>query len=147
MKKVVVANDQGAVELTASIVEHLKEQGFEVNYLGIGEPVSVDYPDMAKAACEEFKKGGYEFGVLCCGTGIGISICANKIDGIRCALPQNCYAATMCKEHNDANFIAFGGRIDYPQPVLDMLDSYIKASVSMDERHVRRRTKMMALEK
>ena len=147
MKKVVVANDQGAVELTASIVEHLKEQGFEVNYLGVGEPVSVDYPDMAKAACEEFKKGGYEFGVLCCGTGIGISICANKIDGIRCALPQNCYAATMCKEHNDANFIAFGGRIDYPQPVLDMLDSYIKASVSMDERHVRRRTKMMALEK
>ena len=147
MKKVVVANDQGAVELTASIVEHLKKQGFEVNYLGIGEPVSVDYPDMAKAACEEFKKGGYEFGVLCCGTGIGISICANKIDGIRCALPQNCYAATMCKEHNDANFIAFGGRIDYPQPVPDMLDSYIKASVSMDERHVRRRTKMMALEK
>lgn len=147
MKKVVVANDQGAVELTASIVEHLKKQGFEVNYLGIGEPVSVDYPDMAKAACEEFKKGGYEFGVLCCGTGIGISICANKIDGIRCALPQNCYAATMCKEHNDANFIAFGGRIDYPQPVLDMLDSYINTDVSMDERHVRRRAKMMALEK
>lgn len=147
MKKVVVANDQGAVELTASIVEHLKEQGFEVNYLGIGEPVSVDYPDMAKAACEEFKKGGYEFGVLCCGTGIGISICANKIDGIRCALPQNCYAATMCKEHNDANFIAFGGRIDYPQPVLDMLDAYINTDVSMDKRHVRRRAKMMALEK
>ena len=147
MKKVVVANDQGAVELTASIVEHLKKQGFEVNYLGIGEPVSVDYPDMAKAACEEFKKGGYEFGVLCCGTGIGISICANKIDGIRCALPQNCYAATMCKEHNDANFIAFGGRIDYPQPVLDMLDAYINTDVSMDERHVRRRAKMMALEK
>lgn len=147
MKKVVVANDQGAVELTASIVEHLKKQGFEVNYLGIGEPVSVDYPDMAKAACKEFKKGGYEFGVLCCGTGIGISICANKIDGIRCALPQNCYAAAMCKEHNDANFIAFGGRIDYPQPVLDMLDSYINTDVSMDERHVRRRAKMMALEK
>ena len=147
MKKVVVANDQGAVELTASIVEHLKKHGYEVNYLGIGKPVSVDYPDMAKVACEEFKKGGYEFGVLCCGTGIGISICANKIEGIRCALPQNCYAATMCKEHNDANFIAFGGRIDYPQPVLDMLDAYINTPVSMDERHVRRRAKMMALEK
>ncbi len=147
MKKVVVANDQGAVELTASIVEHLKKHGYEVTYLGTGEPVSVDYPDMARAACEEFKKGGYEFGVLCCGTGIGISICANKIDGIRCALPQNCYAATMCKEHNDANFIAFGGRIDYPQPVLDMLDAYIKTPISMDERHVRRRAKMMALEK
>lgn len=147
MKKAVVANDQGAVELASSIVSYLKENGYEVNYLGVGEPVSVDYPDMAKAACEEFKKGGYEFGVLCCGTGIGISICANKIDGIRCALPQNCYAARMCKEHNDANFIAFGGRIDYQEPVLAMLKAYMDTQVSMDERHVRRREKMMALER
>lgn len=146
MKKVVVANDQGAVELTASIVSYLEERGYEVKYLGVGEPVSIDYPDMAKAACDEFNRGGYEFGVLCCGTGIGISICANKINGIRCALPQNCYAARMCKEHNDANFIAFGGRIDYQEKVLDILASYMDAAVSMDDRHVRRRSKMMALE-
>ena len=146
MKKVVVANDHGAVELTASIVKYLQDKGYEVNYLGVAEKKSVDYPLMAKAACEEFKKGGYDFGVLCCGTGIGISMSANKIHGIRCALPQNCYAAKMTKEHNDANFIAFGGRINYPESVFDMLDAYINAEVSPEERHAKRREEMIALE-
>lgn len=146
MSKVVVANDHGAVELTARIVSFLKSEGYEVNYLGTAENKSVDYPDMAKLACDEFNRGGYEFGVLCCGTGIGISISANKIRGIRCALPQNVFAATMAKEHNDANFIAFGGRIDYQDDVLDMVKAYITTQVSQDERHARRRAKMMALE-
>jgi len=147
MPKVVVANDHGAVELTASIVDFLRSEGYEVNYLGTAENKSVDYPDMAELACREYLKGGYEFGILCCGTGIGISISANKIHGIRCALPQNCFAAQMAKEHNDANFIAFGGRIDYKDSVLDMVKSYISTEVSQDERHARRRAKMMALEK
>ena len=146
MPKVVVANDHGAVELTAAIVEYLKNRGFEVNYLGTAENKSVDYPDMAELACTEFLKGDYDFGVLCCGTGIGISISANKIHGIRCALPQNCFAAQMAKEHNAANFIAFGGRIDYQESVMDMLDAYIDAQISQDERHARRRAKMMLLE-
>ena len=146
MPKVVVANDHGAVELTARIVSFLKSEGFEVNYLGTAENKSVDYPDMAKLAGDEFNKGGYEFGVLCCGTGIGISISANKIRGIRCALPQNIFAATMAKEHNDANFIAFGGRIDYQDDVLDMVKAYISTQASQDERHARRRAKIMALE-
>ena len=146
MSKVVVANDHGAVELTATIVEFLKNRGFEVNYLGTAENKSVDYPDMAELACTEYLKGNYEFGVLCCGTGIGISISANKIHGIRCALPQNCFAAQMAKEHNAANFIAFGGRIDYQESVTDMLGAYIDAQISQDERHARRRAKMMLLE-
>lgn len=146
MSKVVVANDHGAVELTARIVDFLKQKGFEVNYLGTAENKSVDYPDMAELACTEFLKGDYEFGVLCCGTGIGISISANKIHGIRCALPQNCFAAQMAKEHNSANFIAFGGRIEYQDDVLDMLGTYIDAQISQDERHARRRAKMMLLE-
>ena len=146
MSKVVVANDHGAVELTARIVSFLKSEGFEVNYLGTSENRSVDYPDMAELACTEFLKGDYEFGVLCCGTGIGISISANKIHGIRCALPQNCFAAQMAKEHNAANFIAFGGRIDYQDSVTDMLGAYIDAQISQEERHARRRAKMMLLE-
>ena len=146
MSKVVVANDHGAVELTARIVEYLENRGFEVNYLGTAENKSVDYPDMAELACTEFLKGDYEFGVLCCGTGIGISISANKFHGIRCALPQNCFAAQMAKEHNAANFIAFGGRIEYQDDVLDMLGTYIDAQISQDERHARRRAKMMLLE-
>ena len=146
MPKVVVANDHGAVELTARIVDFLRQRGFEVNYLGTTENKSVDYPDMAELACTEFKKGDYEFGVLCCGTGIGISISANKIKGIRCALPQNSFAARMAKEHNAANFIDFGGRIDYQEDVLDMLAAYIDAQISQEERHARRRAKMMFLE-
>lgn len=146
MPKVVVANDHGAIELTARIVDFLKSEGYEVNYLGVTENKSVDYPDMAKIACDEYLKGGYEFGIVCCGTGIGISMSANKIDGIRCALPQNIYAATMAKEHNDANFLAFGGRIDYQEDVLDMIKAFISTQASQDERHARRRAKIMALQ-
>lgn len=146
MKKVVLANDHGAVELSLHIKEHLIERGFEVNHLGVATPEAVDYPDMAKAACNEFLKGGYEFGVLCCGTGIGISISANKIVGILCALPQNTFAAEMAKSHNNANFIAFGGRIAYSDPVFEMLDKFIDTPFE-GGRHARRVSKMMALEK
>ena len=146
MPKVVVANDHGAVELAARIVSYLKDRGCEVNYLGTAENKSVDYPDMADLACREYLKGGYDFGIVCCGTGIGISICANKIRGIRCALPQNVFAATMAREHNDANFLAFGGRIDYQDDVLDMVAAYMDTQVSQEDRHARRRAKMMALE-
>lgn len=146
MKKVVIANDHGAVELSKKLGEHLENLGYEVNWLGTKTDDSVDYPDMAKLACDEFKKGGYEFGILCCGTGIGISLSANKIKGIRCALPQNCFAAQMAKQHNNANFIAFGGRIDYPEDPIKMLDAYVNEKASDDERHVRRVNKMMALE-
>lgn len=146
MKKVVVANDHGAVELTERLVKYLEEIGYEVNWFGTKTTDSVDYPVMAKAACEEYLKGGYEFGILCCGTGIGISLCANKIHGIRCALVQNSFAAEKTKEHNHSNFIAFGGRIDYPEDPIDMLDAYIRTEESQDPRHLRRLEMMMALE-
>ena len=89
MKKIVMANDHGAVDLALKMKAHLKEKGFGVNHLGTTDTASVDYPDMAQKAVEEFRKGDYEFGVLLCGTGIGISISANKMHGVRCALPQN----------------------------------------------------------
>lgn len=146
MAKVVVANDHGAVALTARLIARLKERGFDVTYLGVDHEESVDYPDKAKEAAEEFLKGGYDFGVLCCGTGIGISMSANKIKGILCALPQNIYAARMAKEHNAANFIAFGGRIEYPEDPVKMLDAYIDAEVSPEVRHANRRKKMCSLE-
>lgn len=145
MKKVVVANDHGAVDITKRIVEHLTKRGYSVNHLGVTSTDSVDYPDMAAQACGEFLAGGYEFGVVACGTGIGISISANKINGIRCALPQNVFAATMAKSHNNANFIAFGGRIEYTEPVEKMLDAFIDSPVE-GGRHTKRVNKMMALE-
>ena len=143
--KVVMANDHGAVELAARLRKHLEDRGFEVMYLGTESTESVDYPDKAEECVNEFRKGGYEFGVLLCGTGIGISISANKMAGIRCALPQTRYSAEMTKRHNDANFIAFGGRIDYKEPVTKILDAYIDAEFE-GGRHQRRIDKMMALE-
>ncbi|MDD5972710.1 MAG: ribose 5-phosphate isomerase B [Spirochaetales bacterium] len=145
MPKVVVANDHGAVELAQRLIEHLKERGYEVTYLGTDKNESVDYPDKAKEACQEYLKGGYEFGIVLCGTGIGISISANKIKGIRCSLLTDCYSAEMTKRHNNPNFIAFGGRVDYKDDPVKMLDSFIDARFE-GGRHQKRIDKMMALE-
>lgn len=142
--KAVIANDHGGVQLAAEILRHLSARGIETTYLGTDKEESVDYPDYAEKAVNEYRNGGYDFGVLVCGTGIGISISANKMDGIRCALPQNSYAAEMTKRHNNANFIAFGGRIEYQEPVTAILDAYIDAEFE-GGRHQRRIDKMMAL--
>lgn len=144
MKKVVLANDHGGLDLALRIKKHLETRGFSVNHIGCYDSAAVDYPDMADKAVSEFKKGDYEFGVVVCGTGIGISVRANKHNGIVCALPQNAFASSMAKEHNNANFIAFGGRIEYPDSVEKILDAYTDTTPSHDERHVRRRAKLNA---
>ncbi len=143
--KCVLANDHGAVELAKRILTHLEERGIEVKYLGVAEEISVDYPDKAKEASEEFFKGPYDFGILLCGTGIGISIAANKIKGIRCALLSDTYTAKMAKEHNNANMIALGGRVSYKEDPLKIIDSYLDASF-LGGRHQRRIDKITALE-
>lgn len=145
MKKIVIASDHGAVELKDEIVAFLRNKNFEIIDLGAHGSDSVDYPDMALLACNEFKKGGYDFGVLLCGTGIGVSIAANKVKGVRCALIYDLFSAEMAKAHNDANFIAFGGRIKYPTPVTGMLDKFINTAFD-GGRHERRIAKMMAIE-
>lgn len=145
MKKIVIASDHGAVDLKDEIVTVLKKKNFEVTDMGTDGNAAVDYPDIALAACNEFKKGGYEFGILLCGTGIGVSITANKVKGIRCALIFDLFTAEMAKAHNNANFIAFGGRIKYPVPVIDMIEKFINTTFAAD-RHERRIAKMMAIE-
>ena len=114
--------------------------------MGINSDDSVDYPDIAVIACTEFKKGGYDFGILLCGTGIGMSITANKIKGIRCAQVFDLFTAEMAKSHNDANFIAFGGRIKYSVPVTKMIDKFMDTKFA-GERHSRRVSKIMDVEK
>ncbi len=143
--KVVVANDHGAVELAARVVKHLRERNIEVTYLGTDKEESVDYPDQAEKAVNEYRKGGYDFGIVLCGTGIGISISANKMNGIRCALLQDTYSAEKTKQHNNSNFIAFGGRVEYKEPVEKIIDAYIDAEFE-GGRHERRIEKMMALQ-
>ena len=143
--KVVMANDQGAVELAAKMKKHLEDRGYEVNYLGIDHEESIDYPDQAEKCCNEYLKGGYEFGVVLCGTGIGISMAANKIKGIRCALVQDKYSSEKAKQHNNANILSFGGRVEYKEDPMEILDAFIDASFE-GGRHQRRVDKIMALE-
>lgn len=135
--RIVIANDHGAVALKQEILAHLRGLGHEVKNLGVDDETSVDYPDMATAAAAEYKKGGYDFGILCCGSGIGISIAANKVKGIRCAQVFDLYTAEMGKRHNDANFLAFGGRVSYPLPVTALIDAYMATSFE-GGRHSRR---------
>lgn len=142
--KVIIANDHGAVTLKTRLMNYMQSKGITVVNLGTDDEVSVDYPDIARSACTEYLKGGYDFGVLLCGTGIGISIAANKIDGIRAALPQNSYAAQMAREHNNANFLVFGGRIDYPEAPETILDAYLNAFYDPKSRHGRRVAKLSA---
>ncbi len=145
MKKVVLGADHGGYELKDRIAEFLKNKGYEIKDMGVNSSDSVDYPDFAEKTAREFLSGDYDFGVVCCGTGIGISISANKVKGIRCALPQNVFAARMSREHNNANMIAFGGRIEYPEPVEDMVEAFISAKFQ-GGRHERRVNKIMAIE-
>jgi ribose 5-phosphate isomerase B len=145
MKKIVIACDHGAVDLKNEIIAFLKKKDFEVTDLGTQGSAAVDYPDMALAACNEFKKGGYELGILLCGTGIGVTMAANKVKGIRCALISDLFSAEMAKSHNNANFIAFGGRIKYAVPVEKMIKKFLTTTFAGD-RHERRIAKMMAIE-
>lgn len=146
MKRVVLANDHAAVELASKLRAHLETRGFQVDWLGTKSADNpVDYPDMAAAACNAYLSGTYEFGVLCCGTGIGISIAANKISGIRCSLPQNLFAATASAKHNNPNFYAFGGRIEYQDDPVLMLDAFIDTPYE-GGRHDARIEKITSLE-
>ncbi|MDD3981747.1 MAG: RpiB/LacA/LacB family sugar-phosphate isomerase [Spirochaetales bacterium] len=125
---IVIANDHGAVELKKRIALWLTQKGHTVKNLGTDSEDRVDYPDMAKVAVKEFKLGGYDLGILLCGTGIGISIAANRHSGVRCALIHDSFTALMAKEHNNANFIALGGRVQYRERPEDLLELFMNAS-------------------
>lgn len=143
---IVIGSDHGAFELKAVLKEHLSAKGIEVEDCGTFDGGSVDYPDIAEKVCEKVKSGNFEFGILLCGTGIGISIAANKIDGIRCALVNNEYSAEKAKQHNNANVIAMGGRVLGPDLAKNILDAFMNASFE-GGRHQNRIDKIHALEK
>jgi len=143
--KVVIGVDHGALHIKKIIIDHMEQRGFQIKDVGVFSEESVDYPDKAVDAVKEFRRGEYDFGIVCCGTGIGISISANKMKGITCAMLQNSFAAQMAREHNNVNFIAFGGRIDYTEPIEKILDSFIDAEFA-GGRHLQRVKKMNNLE-
>ncbi|WGK68108.1 RpiB/LacA/LacB family sugar-phosphate isomerase [Candidatus Haliotispira prima] len=144
-EEVVIAGDHSSPELKRRLSRYLEQRGYQVDDLGVYNSDSVNYAEFAEKACLKYLEGGYAFGVLVCGTGIGISISANKVRGIRCALPQNVFAAGMTKKHNDANFIAFGARIEYSESPEEILGAYLDAAFE-GGRHAIRVEYMMGLE-
>jgi ribose 5-phosphate isomerase B len=124
---ILIANDHGAVDLKKRIELWLSQKGHTARNLGVDSEERVDYPDIARMAVQEFKQGGFDFGILLCGTGIGISIAANRQPGIRCALVHDSFTALMAKEHNNANFIALGGRVQYRERPEDFLEVFMNA--------------------
>lgn len=145
MGKIIIASDHGAVALKEEIISFLMTKNYIIKDMGVNCEDSVDYPDIAVEACREFKNGGYDCGILLCGTGIGMSLAANKIKGIRCALVHDLFTAEMAKAHNNANFITFGGRVKYSVPVTDMIEKFLNANFE-GGRHERRIAKIMDIE-
>ncbi len=135
---IAIGSDHGGWELKQEIMAHLKERGLAYWDFGTYTSDSCDYPVYGKAVAQAVASGEYEFGILICGTGIGISITANKVPGIRAALCGDCFSAEATRAHNDANILALGGRVTGAGLALKIVDTFLDTPFSGDERHVRR---------
>ena len=145
MKKIAIACDHGGYELKLDIIKHLESRGFEVCDFGCNSTQSVDYPDYALPASLAVAKGECELGILICGTGIGMSLCANKVKGIRAACCSDTFSARMTRMHNDSNILCFGARVVGLGLATDMVDLFLDTPFE-GERHNARIAKMMAIE-
>lgn len=138
MKKIAIGSDHGGFGLKKQIIAHLEGKGYEVNDMGTYSEESCDYPDYAYKVGEEVASKAADLGILICGTGIGMSITANKIKGIRAALCGDVFSAKATREHNDANVLCIGERVTGPGLALLIVDNFIETEFSNDERHKRR---------
>ena len=144
--KISVGCDHGALALKNLVAEHLRKQGHEVLDFGTHTTDSCDYPDFAAAAARAVADGTCDRGIVLCTTGIGVSITANKIKGVRCALLSDLMTARMTREHNDTNMMALGAGVVGEMLALQIVDTWISTAFSGNERHQRRIDKVMALE-
>ena len=145
--KIAIGSDHGAFALKSKFIAHLEAQGHEVKDFGTYSLASCDYPDFGAAAAKAVASGECEKGIVLCTTGIGISISANKVDGIRCALLSDVMSARLTREHNDTNMMAVGAAVVGEMLALEILDTWLGTEFSHDARHQRRIDKIMALEK
>ncbi|MBQ5852040.1 MAG: ribose 5-phosphate isomerase B [Lachnospiraceae bacterium] len=135
---IAIGCDQGGYALKQEIMKHLEERGFEYKDFGSYSEASVDYPEYGKAVAHVVADGECERGILICGTGIGISIAANKVKGVRAALCTDCFMAEATRLHNDANILALGGRVVGAGLALKIVDTFLDTKFSDEERHIRR---------
>ena len=130
--------DHGGYLLMLEVKKHLEKKGFEYKDFGCYSEESVDYPEYAKKVAKAVASGECETGILICGTGIGISIAANKVKGIRAALCHDCFSAAATREHNNANVLAMGARVIGSGLALKIVDTFLDTPFSNEERHIRR---------
>ena len=135
---IAIGSDHGGVELKKEIIAYLEKNNLEYKDYGTYTPDSCDYPVYAKKVANAILEGECEKGILICGTGIGISITANKFKGIRAALCHDCFSAQATREHNDANIVAMGARVVGPGLAVKIVDTFLNTEFSNDERHINR---------
>lgn len=143
---IALACDHGGFGLKKVVTDYLDSKGLAYKDFGTFSAQSCDYPDFALAAAEAVASGECDRGILICGTGIGISIAANKVKGIRAAHVHDVFSAKATRQHNDANMIAFGERVIGPGLAIEILDAFLNTPFSGDERHQRRIDKISAIE-
>lgn len=137
-----VGSDHGGFELKQAVCRHLEQRGLEYKDFGTYSNESCDYPDFGKAVARAVASGECESGIIICGTGIGISIAANKVPRIRAALCGDCFSAEATRLHNDANILALGARVVGEGLALKIVDTFLDTPFSNDERHKRRIAKI-----
>ena len=135
---IALGSDHGGFELKREIAAHLEERGLDYKDFGTFSPASCDYPIYARAVAKAVASGECDRGILICGTGIGVSITANRVPGIRCALCGDCFSAEATRQHNDANILAMGARVVGEGLALMIADTFLDTPFSNDERHKRR---------
>lgn len=145
MEKIVIGCDHAALQMKNKVIAHLKDRGFDVVDVGTYSEDSCDYPDFGYAAAKMVADGEVKMGIVICGTGIGISISANKVKGIRCALCGDLFSAEMTRRHNDANMLAMGARVISDELALQITDKFLDTPFE-GGRHQRRIDKMMQIE-
>ncbi|KXZ40535.1 ribose 5-phosphate isomerase B [Alkalithermobacter thermoalcaliphilus JW-YL-7 = DSM 7308] len=143
--KIAIGSDHGGYLLKEEIKKHLIQKGYEVVDFGTNSTDSCDYPDFGYAVAKAVVNNEFETGILCCGTGIGISISANKVKGIRCAVVSDTFSAKMAKAHNNANILALGERVVGKGLALEIVDAFMSSEFE-GERHQRRLDKIAKIE-
>ena len=147
MNKIIIGCDHGGLDLKNEIIAHLNKRGIEVVDVGTYTSASCNYPDYARALCTRIQSGEFERGILVCGTGIGMSIAANKHNGIRAACCSDTFSARLTREHNNANILCFGERVVGLGLALDLVDAFLDAQYSNSGNHVIRVAMLDEIEK
>ena len=145
--KIAIGNDHAAPELKLLVIQHLKEKDIECVDMGCAVGEKCDYPNAAKAVCQKVVSKECDLGILICGTGVGMSIAANKVKGIRAACCSEPFSARLTREHNNANVLCFGARVVGEGTAIDLVDAFVDTPFSNDERHIRRIDLITEIEK